>query len=363
MSDRQRRRQSLWMYGLEAEEPSYEQRAAAAAELSQQLGVELTAPRIPAADALELRAPRITPPEHLAAFCTQDTWERAYHSYGSERSLFGVFGRYPNPPDVVAHPRTEGEVEAVLSWCSDRGYTAIPYGGGSSAVGGVTPPPDAGPVVTIALDELDQVLEIDETSRAARIQAGVFGPDLEDQLRPHGYTLRHFPQSFAGSTLGGWIATRSGGHYATNHTHIDEFVETVRMITPSGWWQARRLPASGPARTRTGWSSGQRGSSGSSPRPGCGSRPGRGSAARPASGSRRGRRATPRPGTSPRPSCGRPICGCSTPSWRRAAQAWTAPRPCSSWGLSRPSCPSAGRWSRRWASPGTAAGSSPRMSC
>ncbi len=245
MSDRQRRRQSLWMYGLEAEEPSYEQRAAAAAELSQQLGVELTAPRIPAADALELRAPRITPPEHLAAFCTQDTWERAYHSYGSERSLFGVFGRYPNPPDVVAHPRTEGEVEAVLSWCSDRGYTAIPYGGGSSAVGGVTPPPDAGPVVTIALDELDQVLEIDETSRAARIQAGVFGPDLEDQLRPHGYTLRHFPQSFAGSTLGGWIATRSGGHYATNHTHIDEFVETVRMITPSGWWEARRLPASG----------------------------------------------------------------------------------------------------------------------
>ena len=95
------------------------------------------------------------------------------------------------------------------------------------------------------MDGLDQVLEVDEVSRAARIQAGVFGPHLEDQLRPHGYTLRHFPQSFRFSTLGGWIATRSGGHYATNHTHIDEFVESTRMITPAGWWESRRLPGSG----------------------------------------------------------------------------------------------------------------------
>jgi alkyldihydroxyacetonephosphate synthase len=73
----------------------------------------------------------------------------------------------------------------------------------------------------------------------------VFGPHLEDQLRPHGYTLRHFPQSFTGSTLGGWIATRAGGHYATNHTHIDDFVESVRMLTPRGWWESRRLPGSG----------------------------------------------------------------------------------------------------------------------
>jgi hypothetical protein len=67
------------------------------------------------------------------------------------------------------------------------------------------------------MDQFDRVLEVDETSRAARIQAGVYGPELEDQLRPKGYTLRHFPQSFTMSTLGGWIATRSGGHYATNH--------------------------------------------------------------------------------------------------------------------------------------------------
>ena len=73
----------------------------------------------------------------------------------------------------------------------------------------------------------------------------MFGPHLEDQLRPRGYTLRHFPQSFSGSTLGGWIATRSGGHYATNHTHIDEFVETVRMITPG-----RLVPGAAAARLR-----------------------------------------------------------------------------------------------------------------
>jgi alkyldihydroxyacetonephosphate synthase len=73
----------------------------------------------------------------------------------------------------------------------------------------------------------------------------VLGPALEDQLRPHGLTLRHFPQSFEFSSLGGWIATRSGGHYATLFTHIDEFVEALRVVTPSGVIATRRLPASG----------------------------------------------------------------------------------------------------------------------
>ena len=112
-------------------------------------------------------------------------------------------------------------------------------------VGGVTPPEGYDGIVTIDMDQFDRVLEIDATSRAARIQAGVFGPAQEDQLRPHGYTLRHFPQSFTGSTLGGWIATRSSGHYATKDTHIDDFVESVRMLTPVGWWESRRLPGSG----------------------------------------------------------------------------------------------------------------------
>src|SRR5690606_30989588 len=125
-----------------------------------------------------------------------------------------IRGVFDHPPDLVAHPRTEEELERVLEWCSSEGHIAIPFGGGSSSAEGVTVPAGYDGVVSIDMDQFDQVLEIDETSRAARIQAGVYGPALEDQLRPHGYTLRHFPQSFAASTLGGWVATRSGGHYA-----------------------------------------------------------------------------------------------------------------------------------------------------
>jgi alkyldihydroxyacetonephosphate synthase len=89
------------------------------------------------------------------------------------------------------------------------------------------------------------VLEVDRVSRAARIGAGSLGPALEAQLKPHGLTLRHYPQSFEWSTLGGWIATRSGGHFATLYTHIDEFVESLRVVTPRGVVETRRLPASG----------------------------------------------------------------------------------------------------------------------
>jgi alkyldihydroxyacetonephosphate synthase len=82
-------------------------------------------------------------------------------------------------------------------------------------------------------------------SRAARIQAGTLGPHLEEQLRPQGLTLRHFPQSFEFSSLGGWLATRAGGHFATLYTHIDDLVESLRVVTPAGLSESRRLPASG----------------------------------------------------------------------------------------------------------------------
>ena len=135
----------------------------------------------------------------------------------------------------------------MLGWCADAGAAAIPYGGGTSVVGGVEPRVGdayAG-AVTIDLGALDRVLEVDPVSRAARIQAGVLGPALNEQLAEHGLTLRHFPQSFEYSTLGGWIATRAGGHFATVWTHIDDLVESVRAITPSGAWESRRLPGSG----------------------------------------------------------------------------------------------------------------------
>jgi alkyldihydroxyacetonephosphate synthase len=240
-------RRSFWAWCLESEEPTDADRATLARRLSDQYGVALTPRPVPCAEDAELRAPRIAVPDSLAPWCATTTYERAFHAYGAHFTdrtrAFNL--DIPNPPDVVAHPRSEAELEATLDWCHRNGYVTVPYGGGSSVVWGVNPPDDAGPTVTIALDRLDQVLEIDPVSRAARIQAGVFGPALEDKLRPHGFTLRHFPQSFRFSTVGGWIATRSGGHYATNHTHIDDFVESVRMLTPRGWWESRRLPGSG----------------------------------------------------------------------------------------------------------------------
>ncbi|MES1194222.1 MAG: FAD-binding oxidoreductase, partial [Solirubrobacterales bacterium] len=120
-------------------------------------------------------------------------------------------------------------------------------GGGTSVVGGVEPrvPSDRLGVVSLDLSRLDQVVEVDAVSRAARVQGGVAGPALEGQLAQHGLTMRFFPQSFELSTLGGWIATRAGGHFATVWTHIDDMVESVRAITPSGAWESRRLPGSG----------------------------------------------------------------------------------------------------------------------
>src|SRR6202162_1648301 len=111
-------------------------------------------------------------------------------------------------------------------------------------VGGVAPRFDA-PAVTVDLTDMGEVLEIDAASRAARIQAGALGPDLENQLRPHGLTLRHFPQSFGFSTRGGWLAARAGGHFATLYTHIDDLTEALRVVTPAGVSESRRLPGSG----------------------------------------------------------------------------------------------------------------------
>ncbi|MDP7201694.1 MAG: FAD-binding oxidoreductase [Dehalococcoidia bacterium] len=240
-------RRSFWAWGMESDEPDMVQRRKVAADLSKQYGVSVEAAPSPTEAGLDLRKPRITPPASLAPFCSTDTHDRALHCYGRGfRDRVRAFDlHFPNPPDVVAHPRNEQEVEAVLEWCSGNRYAAIPYGGGSSAVGGVEAPENFDGVVSIDLAALDRVLEIDDVSRAARIQAGAYGPALESQLRPGGFTLRHFPQSFEYSTLGGWIATRSGGHYATNHTHIDDFVESARMITPAGVWESRRLPGSG----------------------------------------------------------------------------------------------------------------------
>ena len=241
------RRRKFWGWGFEDQQPAHEEVEAAAAGAREHLGFGPAEVERPARlEDIELRPPRLEAPASLAAICRNDPYERAAHAYGkSYRDVVRAFrGRFDNPPDVVAHPCDEAELERVLAWCEEAGAVAIPFGGGTSVVGGVEPPADR-PTVSIDLKAMDRVLEVDSTSRAALIQAGATGPHLEEQLREHGLTLRHFPQSFEYSTLGGWIATRAGGHYATLWTHIDDFVESLRALTPRGWWESRRLPGSG----------------------------------------------------------------------------------------------------------------------
>jgi alkyldihydroxyacetonephosphate synthase len=203
---------------------------------------------IPRVADLRLRAPRVAPPASLADRCSTDPLDRAGHTYGKAYRdvIRALRGDLPHPPDFVARPRDEQDVIDLLDWASGTRTAVIPYGGGSSVVGGVEYRGDEHPaVVSLDLTAMDRVLEIDAVSQAARIQGGALGPGLEAQLREHGLTLRHFPQSFEFSTLGGWLATRSGGHFATVETHIDDLVESIRALTPSGAYASWRLPGSG----------------------------------------------------------------------------------------------------------------------
>jgi alkyldihydroxyacetonephosphate synthase len=244
------RRRKHWGWGYEDEQPSPQELRSAAAVIVERLGFGSLDPELPVAlSELSLPAPRLHPPNALAAICRSDDYERALHTYGRSYGdvVRGFRGSFDNPPDVVAHPRDEDDILALLDWSVSTGAAVIPFGGGTSVVGGVGPIAGGGRagVVSIDLKALDRVLEVDPVSLSARIQAGATGPGLEAQLADHGLTLRHFPQSFQFSTLGGWIATRAGGHFATLYTHIDDLVESVRALTPIGEWESRRLPGSG----------------------------------------------------------------------------------------------------------------------
>jgi alkyldihydroxyacetonephosphate synthase len=245
------RRLKYFGWGREGEGMAAEEQAAALDRYHRLFGIarfDEMAP--PAVSEIKLRPPRIVPPPALAPRCSSELYDRVAHTYGKSFSDYarGLAGHYDNAPDVVVYPRNEAEVTAVVDWAGSTRAALIPFGAGSSVVGGVEPKIDGTSfraAISLDLQLLDRVVEIDRTSRAARIEAGVFGPALEAQLKPHALTLRHFPQSFEYSTLGGWIATRSGGHFATLYTHIDDFVESLRVVTPRGLVETRRLPGSG----------------------------------------------------------------------------------------------------------------------
>lgn len=244
------RRRKHWGWGYEDQQPTGEALRSSAAAVAERLGIELGEVREAVALEGALLPPvRVEIPRQLAAFSAAGDHERASHALGSSYLdvVRGFNGRFEHAPDFVCIPREESELEQAIQWCTAARVAAVPFGGGTSVVGGVTPelPGDYNGAVSIDMREFDRVLEVDLVSRSALIEAGAPGPALERQLAEQGLTLRHFPQSFEFSTLGGWIATRAGGHFATLATHIEDLVESVRAITPAGEWESRRLPGSG----------------------------------------------------------------------------------------------------------------------
>tara|TARA_A100001037_G_scaffold302890_1_gene335613 strand:- start:5193 stop:6797 length:1605 start_codon:yes stop_codon:yes gene_type:complete len=203
----------------------------------------------PSLSEINLPKPRSSVPNRLSHLVSQTDYDRASHTYGkSYPDYIRAFAKdFSCCPDSVCFPETNENILELLEWGSEINAAIIPFGCGSSVVGGIEPRvgDKFSSVITIDMRKMNQVLEIDKTSRAARIQAGALGPQLEAGLKKSGLTLRHFPQSFEFSTLGGWIATRSGGHFATLYPHIDELVESLVTVTPKGVMESRRLPGSG----------------------------------------------------------------------------------------------------------------------
>ena len=246
-----RRARSRWGWGFEDAVILDAEARAMAPHAEQLLGVPAQELEEPVAlERASLPAARIAPPAGpLATICAQDDDARARHAYGKSYldTVRALRGLYEHAPDVVACARDERDVEALLEWAAGANVAVVPYGGGTSVVGGIEArvPGRFDGVLALDVGALDALHEVDAVSGAARIGAGASGPRLEEQLGTHGLTLRFYPQSFELSTLGGWIATRAGGHFATGPTHIDDLVESVRAITPAGAWESRRLPGSG----------------------------------------------------------------------------------------------------------------------
>jgi alkyldihydroxyacetonephosphate synthase len=219
--------------------------------LEQRLGAAGESPRLESLNAIALPASRLEAPV-VEAFrqavgekrVSAESGERAVHSLGKGyRDLVRIRrGEIACPTDAVVYPETDAQVTVVLEAAARAGVAVIPFGGGTSVVGGVEPAGDR-PTITVDLAHMGRVLQIDDTSGLATVEAGIFGPALEARLNAAGFTLGHFPQSFEYSTLGGWIATRSAGQNSTRYGKIEDNVESVRMLFPGGEIDTPTVPA------------------------------------------------------------------------------------------------------------------------
>jgi alkyldihydroxyacetonephosphate synthase len=203
--------------------------------------VRLPEPALPAAareslaaavGAEHLRESRLARVSHAAG--------RGYHDLVRLRT-----GDAGGAPDAVVFPGDAAEVAAVLRACAEAGVAVVPFGGGTSVVGGVEPWRGRFPaVVALDLARMGRLLAVDPVSLTATVQPGITGPELEQALAERGLTLGHFPQSFEFSTVGGWVATRSSGQASTGYGRVDDLVLALRVVTPSGEIATRAVPAS-----------------------------------------------------------------------------------------------------------------------
>ncbi|MCK9877603.1 FAD-binding oxidoreductase [Frankia sp. Ag45/Mut15] len=148
-------------------------------------------------------------------------------------------------PDAVVLPADHDEVLELLRVATRERIVVVPYGGGTSVVGGLAPPAAQGrPVIALDLRRLDRLGRIDRESGTVELDAGLRGPRVEELLAPHGLTLGHVPQSWEYATIGGFAATRSSGQASGGYGRFDELVVGLRVATPAGGWELGRAPAS-----------------------------------------------------------------------------------------------------------------------
>ena len=151
---------------------------------------------------------------------------------------FGVF------PDGVAFPESAEQIRELLAWACQQDALLIPYGGGTSVAGHINPQAGDRPVLTVSLERMNGLLDIDEDSLIATFGPGANGPQVESQLRARGYTLGHFPQSWELSTLGGWVASRSSGQQSLRYGRIEQLFAGGRVETFAGTLDIPSFPAS-----------------------------------------------------------------------------------------------------------------------
>jgi len=220
-----------------------------------QLGIEDEKPRTPPVPLEEMQLPEAVVNARFlselksvlnAGQICDSAEERVIHAYGKGlRDLFRMRrGWAEGAPDLVVYPENENDVLITLRAAAQHDVMVIPFGGGSNISGCLERMESRRMAVSLDMRRMRRVIEVDAESCTARVEAGVFGPDLEGQLREAGMTLGHFPDSFMHSTLGGWIATRSAGMQSDRYGKIEDMVIALRMVTPEGVLATRTVPKS-----------------------------------------------------------------------------------------------------------------------